>query len=90
MDLFTCALKTAQGIVLLNFLNVQKTGRMKSVWIAQVGKAFRNEIVARTVYSSANANVWTDGNAIFYSARQPNKSGTRMWEYKIPMKCICH
>ncbi len=39
--------ETAQGIF-VNFLNVQKTGRMKIPFgIAQVGKAFRNEIVAR-------------------------------------------
>ncbi len=39
--------ETAQGIF-LNFLNVQKTTRMKIPFgIAQVGKAFRNEIVAR-------------------------------------------
>ncbi|HSN60178.1 MAG TPA: glycine--tRNA ligase [Ferruginibacter sp.] len=38
---------TAQGIF-VNFLNVQKTGRMKIPFgIAQTGKAFRNEIVAR-------------------------------------------
>ncbi|MCC8035732.1 MAG: glycine--tRNA ligase, partial [Rikenellaceae bacterium] len=38
---------TAQGIF-VNFLNVQKTGRMKIPFgIAQIGKAFRNEIVAR-------------------------------------------
>ena len=37
----------AQGIF-VNFLNVQKTGRMKLPFgIAQIGKAFRNEIVAR-------------------------------------------
>lgn len=39
--------ETAQGIF-VNYLNVQKTGRMKIPFgIAQVGKAFRNEIVAR-------------------------------------------
>ncbi|MBT8196406.1 MAG: glycine--tRNA ligase, partial [Bacteroidia bacterium] len=39
--------ETAQGIY-VNFLNVQKTGRMKIPFgIAQIGKAFRNEIVAR-------------------------------------------
>lgn len=39
--------ETAQGIF-VNFLNVQKSGRMKIPFgIAQVGKAFRNEIVAR-------------------------------------------
>jgi len=39
--------ETAQGIF-VNFLNVQKTGRMKLPFgIAQTGKAFRNEIVAR-------------------------------------------
>ena len=39
--------ETAQGIF-VNFLNVQKTGRMKVPFgICQIGKAFRNEIVAR-------------------------------------------
>jgi glycyl-tRNA synthetase len=39
--------ETAQGIF-VNFLNVQKTGRLKVPFgIAQIGKAFRNEIVAR-------------------------------------------
>ena len=39
--------ETAQGIF-VNFLNVQKTARMKLPFgIAQIGKAFRNEIVAR-------------------------------------------
>ena len=39
--------ETAQGIF-VNFLNVQKTARQKVPFgIAQIGKAFRNEIVAR-------------------------------------------
>ena len=39
--------ETAQGIF-VNYLNVQKTGRKKIPFgIAQIGKAFRNEIVAR-------------------------------------------
>lgn len=39
--------ETAQGIF-VNFANIQKTGRMKIPFgIAQIGKAFRNEIVAR-------------------------------------------
>ncbi len=39
--------ETAQGIF-VNYLNIQKTGRMKLPFgIAQTGKAFRNEIVAR-------------------------------------------
>ena len=39
--------ETAQGIF-VNYLNVQKTGRMKVPFgIAQIGKAFRNEIVGR-------------------------------------------
>lgn len=39
--------ETAQGIF-VNFLNIYKTGRMKIPFgIAQIGKAFRNEIVAR-------------------------------------------
>lgn len=39
--------ETAQGIF-VNYLNVQKTGRLKIPFgIAQMGKAFRNEIIAR-------------------------------------------
>ena len=39
--------ETAQGIF-VNFLNVQKTSRLKPPFgIAQIGKAFRNEIIAR-------------------------------------------
>ncbi|WP_316827615.1 glycine--tRNA ligase [Pedobacter miscanthi] len=39
--------ETAQGIF-VNFLNVQKSGRMKIPFgIAQIGKAFRNEVIAR-------------------------------------------
>ncbi|MEQ9009046.1 MAG: glycine--tRNA ligase, partial [Ekhidna sp.] len=39
--------ETAQGIF-VNYLNVQKTARMKPPFgIAQIGKAFRNEIIAR-------------------------------------------
>jgi glycyl-tRNA synthetase len=39
--------ETAQGIF-VNYLNVQKTGRMKIPFgIAQTGKAFRNEVIAR-------------------------------------------
>jgi len=46
MDLYLRP-ETAQGIF-VNFLNVQKTGRMKLPFgIAQTGKAFRNEIIAR-------------------------------------------
>ena len=46
MDLYLRP-ETAQGIF-LNYLNVQTTSRMKIPFgIAQTGKAFRNEIVAR-------------------------------------------
>ncbi len=46
MDLYLRP-ETAQGIF-VNFLNVQKTSRQKIPFgIAQIGKAFRNEIVAR-------------------------------------------
>ena len=46
MDLYLRP-ETAQGIF-VNYLNVQKSGRMKIPFgIAQIGKAFRNEIVAR-------------------------------------------
>ena len=51
--------ETAQGIF-VNFLNVQKTGRMKIPFgIAQIGKAFRNEIVARQfIFRMRNSNKW--------------------------------
>ena len=52
--------ETAQGIF-VNFLNVQKTGRMKIPFgIAQTGKAFRNEIVAQvnSFLECANLNKW--------------------------------
>lgn len=46
MDLYLRP-ETAQGIF-VNYLNVQKTSRHKLPFgIAQIGKAFRNEIVAR-------------------------------------------
>ena len=46
MDLYLRP-ETAQGIF-LNYLNIQKTSRLKIPFgIAQTGKAFRNEIVAR-------------------------------------------
>ncbi|MDH3708883.1 MAG: glycine--tRNA ligase [Cyclobacteriaceae bacterium] len=46
-DLIYLRPETAQGIF-VNFLNVQKTGRMRIPFgIAQIGKAFRNEIIAR-------------------------------------------
>ena len=51
--------ETAQGIF-VNYLNVQKTGRMRLPFgIAQIGKAFRNEIVARSLFSvCASSNRW--------------------------------
>ncbi len=54
--------ETAQGIF-VNYLNVQKTGRMRIPFgIAQIGKAFRNEIVARQfIFRMAHyANAATD------------------------------
>jgi glycyl-tRNA synthetase len=43
-----------------NFLNVQKSGRMKVPFgIAQTGKAFRNEIVARQfIFRMRSLNKW--------------------------------
>jgi glycyl-tRNA synthetase len=51
--------ETAQGIF-VNFLNVQKTARMRVPFgIAQTGKAFRNEIVARQfIFRMRNLNKW--------------------------------
>ena len=44
--------ETAQGIFIVDYLSVQKTGRMKLPFgICQIGKAFRNEVVARQVTS---------------------------------------
>jgi glycyl-tRNA synthetase len=46
-DLVYLRPETAQGIF-VNYLNVQKSGRMKIPFgIAQIGKAFRNEVIAR-------------------------------------------
>jgi glycyl-tRNA synthetase len=46
-DLIYLRPETAQGIF-VNYLNVQKSGRMKIPFgIAQIGKAFRNEVIAR-------------------------------------------
>jgi glycyl-tRNA synthetase len=50
--------ETAQGIF-VNFLNVQKSGRMKIPFgIAQIGKAFRNEIVARQFIRPGTEMEW--------------------------------
>ena len=49
--------ETAQGIF-VNYLNVQKTGRMKVPFgIAQIGKAFRNEIVKLAHYANAATDI---------------------------------
>ncbi len=59
--------ETAQGIF-VNFLNVYKTGRMKIPFgIAQIGKAFRNEIVARQ-FIFPHARIRTNGDAILCDA----------------------
>ena len=54
--------ETAQGIF-VNYLNVQKTGRMKVPFgIAQIGKAFRNEIVARQfIFRMREFEEWKSG-----------------------------
>ena len=60
--------ETAQGIF-VNYLNVQKTGRMKLPFgIAQIGKAFRNEIVCAPVHLP-HARVRADGDAVLRQAR---------------------
>ena len=60
--------ETAQGIF-VNYLNVQKTGRMKLPFgIAQIGKAFRNEIVARQ-FIFPYARVRANGDAVLREAR---------------------
>ena len=59
--------------IFVNFLNVQKTGRMKIPFgIAQTGKAFRNEIVARQfIFRMQNLNRWRCN--FFRSARRRNE-----------------
>ncbi|MFR5960568.1 MAG: glycine--tRNA ligase [Bacteroides stercoris] len=67
--------ETAQGIF-VNYLNVQKTGRMKIPFgIAQIGKAFRNEIVGAPVHLPY-ARVRADGNAVL------RKTGTELDWFK--------
>ena len=74
MDLYLRP-ETAQGIF-VNFLNVQKTGRMKIPFgIAQTGKAFRNEIVARQfIFRMRSLNRWRCSTLL---NPVPKKSGTK-------------
>jgi len=52
----------------VNYLNIQKTGRMKIPFgIAQTGKAFRNEIVARQ-FIFRMREFETNGNAVLCEA----------------------
>jgi glycyl-tRNA synthetase len=61
--------ETAQGIF-VNYLNVQKTGRMKLPFgIAQTGKAFRNEIVARQFIHASQAANRTESRNLSFSHR---------------------
>ena len=68
--------ETAQGIF-VNFLNVQKTGRMKIPFgIAQIGKAFRNEIVARQfIFVCASSSRW---RCSFSCVPARNSSGSKV------------
>eukprot|EP01031_Cornospumella_fuschlensis_P008699 gene8699-10719_t len=60
--------ETAQGIF-VNFLNVQKSGRMKIPFgIAQIGKAFRNEIVARNFITESFTDL-SNSKRNFHTAR---------------------
>ena len=62
--------ETAQGIF-VNFLNVQKTGRMKIPFgIAQTGKAFEMKLLQGSLFSACvNLNKW---KCNFLSARHRN------------------
>ena len=67
--------ETAQGIF-VNFLNVQKTGRMKIPFgIAQIGKAFRNEIVLASLSSVCVSSSKWRCNSSFVRVRR--SSGLR-------------
>ena len=80
--------ETAQGIF-VNFLNVQKTARMKIPFgIAQTGKAFRNEIVARQFISAcASLNRWKCSSSSapvhkrngITTGKRPVCNGTSVW-----------
>ena len=68
MDLYLRP-ETAQGIF-VNYLNVQKTSRHKLPFgIAQIGKAFRNEIVARQ-FIFRMREFRTNGNAVLRTPEQ--------------------
>ena len=78
--------ETAQGIF-VNFLNVQKTGRMKIPFgIAQIGKAFRNEIVARQFIFRMRE--FEQMEMQFFV--RPGSSGTRLsdWEMRSTVSMI--
>ena len=64
----TCAPETAQGIF-VNFGNVLDTMRRKLPFgVAQVGKAFRNEITRRATSTSPDAGVRADGDRVLRDA----------------------
>ena len=67
--------ETAQGIF-VNFLNVQKTSRLRVPFgIAQVGKAFRNEIIARQFIFRMKE--FEQMEMQFFVPPEPKKNGTR-------------
>ncbi len=80
--------ETAQGIF-VNFLNVQKTGRMKIPFgIAQIGKAFRNEIVARQFIFRMREfeqmemqfrRAWPGTRRLAWATRNTASTTTRNW-----------
>ena len=70
--------ETAQGIF-VNFLNVQKTSRLRIPFgIAQVGKAFRNEIIARQFIFRMKE--FEQMEMQFFVPPVPKKNGTKMDE----------
>jgi glycyl-tRNA synthetase len=72
--------ETAQGIF-VNFLNVQKTGRMKIPFgIAQIGKAFRNEIVARQFIFRMRE--FEQMEMQFFAGREPKRNGSNSGKAK--------
>ena len=72
--------ETAQGIF-VNYLNVQKTGRKKIPFgIAQIGKAFRNEIIARQFIFRMRE--FEQMEMQFFIAPEPRKNGMNIGKKK--------
>ena len=70
--------ETAQGIF-VNFKNVAQIARRKPPFgIAQIGKAFRNEITPGQLHLP-HARVRADGDGVLRPARRGRRSGSRYW-----------